>query len=76
EAGISQAAYFNWRKKYAGLMPSELKRLRELEQESARLTKIVIDLSFDKEILRDIVKRNVWSTLSLQGSFVATTQFA
>ncbi|WP_433963034.1 hypothetical protein [Roseibium album] len=51
--------YFNRRRKYAGLKPSELKRLRELEQESARLTKIVIDLSFDKEILRDIVKRKL-----------------
>mgnify|MGYP001793786472 CR=1 FL=1 len=39
EAGISQATYFNWRKKYAGLMPSEMKRLRELEQENARLKK-------------------------------------
>lgn len=76
EAGISQATYFNWRKKYAGLMPSEMKRLRELEQENARLKKIVADLSLDKEMLQDIVKRNVWSTLSLQGSFVATTQFA
>ncbi|MFN3249935.1 hypothetical protein [Roseibium album] len=41
------------------MKPSELKRLRELEQESARLTKIVIDLSFDKEILRDIAKRKL-----------------
>jgi len=67
EAGISQATYFNWRKKYAGLMPSEMKRLRELEQENARLKKIVADLSLDKEMLQDIVKRNVWSALSLQG---------
>ncbi|MBG6160736.1 putative transposase [Labrenzia sp. EL_195] len=51
--------YFNRRRKYAGLKPSELKRLRELEQESARLTRIVTDLSFDKEILRDIAKRKL-----------------
>ena len=67
EAGISQATYFNWRKKYASLMPSEMKRLRELEHENARLKKIVADLSLDKEMLQDIVKRNVWSALSLQG---------
>jgi putative transposase len=59
EAGISQATYFNWRKKYAGLMPSEMKRLRELEQENARLKKIVADLSLDKEMLQDIVKRKL-----------------
>jgi putative transposase len=34
KAGISQATYFNWKKKYAGLMPSEMKRLRELEEEN------------------------------------------
>lgn len=59
EAGISQATYFNWRKKYAGLLPSEMKRLRELEQENARLKKIVADLSRDKEMLQDIVKRKL-----------------
>ncbi|SLN74160.1 Transposase [Oceanibacterium hippocampi] len=48
KAGISQATYFNWKKKYAGLMPSEMRRLRELEQENARLKKIVADLSLDK----------------------------
>ncbi len=67
EAGISKATYFNWRKKYAGLMPSEMKRLRALEKENAKLKKIVADLSLDKEMLQDIVKRNVWSALSLQG---------
>ena len=36
EAGISQATYFNWGKKYGGLMPSEMKRLRELEDENNR----------------------------------------
>ena len=37
KAGISQATYFNWKKKYAGMMPSEMKRLRELEEENGRL---------------------------------------
>ncbi|TYC64499.1 transposase [Rhodobacterales bacterium] len=48
EARISQATYFNWRKKSAGLIPSEMKRLRELEQKNAQLNKIVADLSLDK----------------------------
>ena len=50
---------FNWREKYAGLIPSEMKRLSELEQENARLKKIVADLSLDKEMLQDIVKRTL-----------------
>lgn len=37
KAGINQATYFSWKKRYAGLMPSEMKRLRELEEENARL---------------------------------------
>ncbi|MEM8761433.1 MAG: IS3 family transposase [Pseudomonadota bacterium] len=57
EAGISQATYFNWRKKYAGLVPSEVKRLRELEAENTRLKKIVADLALDKEMLQDVIKR-------------------
>ena len=59
EAGISQATYFNWRKKCAGLMPSEMKRLRELEQENAKLKKIVADLALDKEMLQDVIKRKL-----------------
>lgn len=59
KAGISQATYFNWKKKYAGMMPSEMKRLRELEDENNRLKRIVADLSLDKEMLQDIVRRKI-----------------
>ncbi len=59
EAGISQATYFNWKKKYAGLAPSEMKRLRQLEQENAKLKKIVADLALDKEMLQDVIKRKL-----------------
>src|SRR5437870_5097055 len=50
KAGISEATYYNWRKKYAGLMPSEMKRLLQLEEENGRLKRIVADLSLDKEM--------------------------
>ena len=43
KAGISQATYFNRKKKYAGMMPNEMKRLRELEEENGRLKQIVAD---------------------------------
>jgi len=59
KAGISEATFYNWRKKYGGLMPSEMKRLRQLEEENARLKRIVADLSLDKEMLQDVIKRKL-----------------
>ena len=59
KAGISEAIFYNWRKKYGGLMPSEMKRLRQLEEENARLKRIVADLSLDKEMLQDVIKRKL-----------------
>jgi putative transposase len=67
KAGISEATYYNWRKKYAGLMPSEVKRLRQLEEENAKLKRLVADLSLDKAMLQDVVSRNVWSAPRSQG---------
>jgi putative transposase len=54
KAGISDATFYNWRKRYAGLMPSEVKRLRQLEDENAKLKRIVADLSLDKAMLQDV----------------------
>jgi putative transposase len=59
KAGISQSTYFNWKKKYAGLMPSEMRRLRELEDENSRLKRIVADLTLDREMLQDVIKRKL-----------------
>lgn len=59
EAGISQATYFSWKKKYGGLLPSDMKRLRELEDENNRLKKIVADLTLDREMLQDVIKRKL-----------------
>jgi len=59
KAGISQATYFNWKKKYAGLLPTEMRRLRELEEENSRLKRIVADLTLDREMLQDIVRRKL-----------------
>jgi len=59
KAGISQATYFNWKKKYAGLLPTEMRRLRELEDENSRLKKIVADLTLDREMLQDVIKRKL-----------------
>ncbi len=59
KAGISQATYFNWKKKYARMLPTDMKKLRELEEENRRLKKIVADLSLDKEMLQDVIKRKL-----------------
>ena len=53
KAGISQATYFNWKRKYDGLLPSEMHRLKQLEDENGKLRKVVADLSLDKEMLRN-----------------------
>jgi len=57
KAGISEATFYAWRKKY--LMPSEMKRLRQLEEENAKLKRIVADLSLDKAMLQDVISRKL-----------------
>ena len=59
KTGVSQATFYNWRKKYAGLLPSEMKRLRQLEDENSRLKKIVADLSLDKAMLQDVLSKKL-----------------
>ena len=59
KAGVSQETFYYWRKKYAGLMPSEMKRLRALEDENGRLKKIVADLSLDKAMLQDVLSKKL-----------------
>ena len=57
--GIAQATFFNWKKRFSGLGPSELRRLRQLEEENSRLKKLVADLSLDKVMLQDVVRRKI-----------------
>jgi putative transposase len=59
KAGISQATYFNWKKKYDGLQPLEMRRLKQLEDENAKLRKLVADLSLDREMLQDVIRRKL-----------------
>jgi putative transposase len=57
EQGISTATFFNWKSKYGGLEANELKRLRELEEENARLRKMYADVSMDNYVLKDIIAK-------------------
>jgi putative transposase len=59
KAGISQATYFNWKKKYDGLLPDEMRRLKQLEDENNKLRKVVADLSLDKAMLQDALRRKL-----------------
>jgi putative transposase len=59
KAGISQATYFNWRRKYDGLLPTEMRRLKQLEDENGKLRKLVADLSLDREMLQDVIRRKI-----------------
>lgn len=59
QTGFSQATFYNWRKKYAGLMPSEIKRLRQLEDENNQLKKIVDNLPLDKAMLQDVLSKKL-----------------
>lgn len=59
KAGISEATFYNWRKRYGGLMPSEMKRLRQLEDENGKLKKLVADLSLDRAMLQDVLAKKL-----------------
>src|SRR3569832_1671019 len=53
--GISDATFYNWKKKYGGLGPSEVRRLKQLEEENTKLKKLVADLSLDKAMLQVVL---------------------
>lgn len=59
KAGISQQTVYRWRRKYGGLMPSEVRRLKQLEDENARLKRMVADLSLDKAMLQDVLRKKL-----------------
>lgn len=56
--GVAEQTYYRWRKEYGGMKVSQMKRLKELEQENTRLRKAVSDLSLDKVILQEAAKGN------------------
>lgn len=57
--GISDVTFYNWKKKYGGVGLTEIRRLRQLEDENSRLKQIVADLTLDKQMLQDVLKKNV-----------------
>ena len=57
--GVSEATFYGWKHKHGGLMPSEVQRLRQLDEENARLRRLVADLSLDNEMLQEAVGKRL-----------------
>jgi putative transposase len=59
QMGISEATFYVWKKKYASLGVAELRQLRQLQDENARLKRIVADLTLDKQILSEVIRKKI-----------------
>ena len=57
ELGISSTTFYNWRKKYSGMESSQLKRLKELEEENKKLKQMYADVSLDNTMLKDVLSK-------------------
>ena len=57
--GVSQQAFYSWRRRYAGLGLSELRELRQLREENRKLKTLVADLTLDKHILQEVLSKKV-----------------
>jgi putative transposase len=59
QAGISTATYYQWKSKFGGLEASELKRVRELEAENARLKRMYAELALDNAAMKDLIAKKL-----------------
>ena len=57
--GISEQTYYRWKKQYVGMGVEELRRLKVLEEENRKLRQLVADLSLDKQMLQDVLRKKV-----------------
>ena len=55
--GVTEATFYRWKQKYGGLLPSEVRKMRQLEEENSRLKRLVADLTLDKHMLQDVVSK-------------------
>ncbi len=58
--GISSATYYNWKSKYGGMEASDVKRLKELEEENAKLKKMFADVSLENNAIKEFVAKKGW----------------
>jgi putative transposase len=59
EHGISDATYYNWKSKFGGMEASDVKRLKELEEENRKLKQLFADLSLENHALKDLIEKNL-----------------
>lgn len=59
QMGISEATFYVWKKKYASLGVAELRQLRQLQEENGRLKRLVADLTLDKQILSEVIRKKI-----------------
>src|SRR5919107_1532629 len=64
--GVSEPTFYRWKKQFAGMGVPEIRRLKQLEEENAKLKRLVADLTLDETMLQDVLRRNLWSALLLQ----------
>ena len=57
--GISEQTFYRWKAKYAGMGVSELRKMRQLEEENRKLKQLVADLSLDKQMLQEVIRKKV-----------------
>ena len=57
--GISEVTFYRWKKRYAGMGVSELRRLKQLEDENRQLKRLVADLTLDKQMLQDVLSKKL-----------------
>ena len=55
--GVTEATFYRWKKKFGAMAPSEIKRLKQLEEENRRLKEIVAELTLDKQMLQDVLRK-------------------
>jgi putative transposase len=67
--GISEQTIYTWRKRFGALQANDVKRLRQLEAENARLKKLVAERDLEIEVMKEVAAKNVWSAPSVQGSW-------
>ena len=63
--GVTEVTYYRWRQEYGGLKSDQVKRLKDLEQENARLRKALSDLTLEKLILKEVASGNWWALLAV-----------
>ena len=57
--GISEQTFYRWKQKFGGMMPSDVRKLKQLEEENRQLKKLVADLSLDKQMLQDVLTKKL-----------------